>query len=321
MSTSKFNVLIGEPNVGKSNIIESLAIVSSLFFHNYAEKSEMISKDFVRFNNIFNLFYDNSPKNQIEIDFDKYRFSLSFVNDKLNLNVYNIDGRKVTALMFNCELENTGSSRGYNSKHYNNTKGKLPSMKYYRFKPLISFKSQKFEFLIPPFGTNLMTIIQSNPELREMFGSLLEPYGFKLMIRPQQNEIELLKEEGGITIAHPFNLAADTFQYLFLIISALKTNNNSIILLEEPETHLFAYYTKFLAETLAQDNSKNQFFITTHNPYFLSSIIEKTPKNDLSLFVIYFDNYETKVKKLTEEDIRNILSWEEMFLNLDEFLE
>jgi len=319
--TSKYNVFIGEPNVGKSNIIESLSIVSSLFFHNYAEDVSIISKDFVRFNNIFNLFYDNSPQNQIKIDFDNYRYSLSFRNDKVNLDIQNIVKQQVSAQMFNAELRESGVAKTYGSTEYENIKRKLPSIKYYRFKPLINFESQKFEYLIPPFGQNLMTIIQSNPDLREMFSSLLEPYGFKLMIRPQQHEIELLKEEGGITTAYPFNLSADTFQYLFLIISAIKTNKNSIILLEEPETHLFAYYTKFLAETLAQDTSNNQFFLTTHNPYFLSSIVEKTPINDLSLFVVYFENYETKVKKLSEDNIRDILSWDEMFLNLDEFLE
>ncbi len=321
MTTSKYNVFIGEPNVGKSNIIESLSMISSLFFYNYADANTMISKDFVRFNNIFNLFYDNSPKNQVEIDFDNYRYSLSFRDDTVNLDIQNIQNREVLTNMFTARLQNSGKSISYSESNYNIIKNKLPSIKYYRFRPLTSFGSQKFEYLIPPFGRNLMTIIQSNPDLRELFASLLEPYGFKLMIRPQQNEIELLKEEGGITTAYPFNLSAETFQYLFLIISALKTNKNSIILLEEPETHLFAYYTKFLAEALAQDVSDNQFFTTTHNPYFLSSIMEKTPKNDLSLFVVYFEDYETKVKKMNEDDIENILSWEEMFLNLDEFLE
>jgi len=321
LSTSKFNIFIGEPNVGKSNIIESLALISSFQYSKHANDSNIISKDFVRFNNIFNLFYDNSPQNEITIDLNNFRTQLTYIDENLKFKISKTSNNEVIRALFETRLGESGNSLGINRKHYDVAKNNLYPIKYYRFKPLNKFMSQKFEFLIPPHGNNLMTIIQSNPTLRELFSTLLKPYGFKLMIRPQQNEIELLKEEGSITIAYPFNLSADTFQHLFLIISALKTNKNSVILLEEPETHLFAYYTKFLAETLAQDQSQNQFFITTHNPYFLSSILEKTPKDDLSLFLVFFENYETKVRKLSDEDISNVLSWEAFFLNFDEFLE
>ncbi|MHA1431833.1 MAG: hypothetical protein ACTSRV_15795 [Candidatus Freyarchaeota archaeon] len=52
-----------------------------------------------------------------------------------------------------------------------------------------------------------------------------------------------------------------------------------MLVFEEPEAHAFPYYTKFLAEKIALDTS-NQYFISTHNPYFLLSILEKAPKDE-----------------------------------------
>jgi len=37
-------------------------------------------------------------------------------------------------------------------------------------------------------------------------------------------------------------------------------------------------------------NHSNQFFITTHNPYFLAGIAEKTRSTDLNILVCYRDD-------------------------------
>jgi hypothetical protein len=49
------------------------------------------------------------------------------------------------------------------------------------------------------------------------------------------------------------------------------------MVLEEPETHAFPKHTKYLGELVALDKS-NQYFISTHNPYFLLAVIEKAHK-------------------------------------------
>jgi hypothetical protein len=53
------------------------------------------------------------------------------------------------------------------------------------------------------------------------------------------------------------------------------TNENSTLVMEEPEAHSFPFYTKYLGERTAKE-SKNQLFIATHNPYLLTSILEKS---------------------------------------------
>lgn len=53
-----------------------------------------------------------------------------------------------------------------------------------------------------------------------------------------------------------------------------------ILVLDEPEANTFPKFTKILAERIAGDDRKNQFFITTHNPYLLHSLIKKTSSDD-----------------------------------------
>ena len=88
---------------------------------------------------------------------------------------------------------------------------------------------------------------------------------------------------------------ADTLQRIIFYLAVVETNKDSSIILEEPETHSFPPYTKLLAERIADDAS-NQYFITTHSPYLLQSIIEKTKLDDLNLCLTYFEDYQTKIK-------------------------
>ena len=56
-------------------------------------------------------------------------------------------------------------------------------------------------------------------------------------------------------------------------------------------------------------------------PYFLLSILEKTPKDEASIFTTYFEDYQTKVKPLSEDEMKEILDEEiDAFFNIERFL-
>jgi hypothetical protein len=104
--------------------------------------------------------------------------------------------------------------------------------------------------------------------------------------------------------------------------AAIYSNGESVITFEEPEAHAFPYYTKNLAERIALDTNKNQYFIATHNPYFLTSILEKTPKDEIAIFLTYIDHHQTKVKILSEEGMKKILRMDtDVFFNIENLLE
>jgi AAA15 family ATPase/GTPase len=99
----------------------------------------------------------------------------------------------------------------------------------------------------------------------------------------------------------------------------MESNHNSTLIFEEPESFAFPYYTKYLGERIAFDKT-NQYFISTHNPYLLFAILEKTSKDAVNVFITYLKDYETKVKMLTDEEIP-ILMDADPFFNLGYFLE
>jgi AAA15 family ATPase/GTPase len=98
----------------------------------------------------------------------------------------------------------------------------------------------------------------------------------------------------------------------------MASNKNSVLVFEEPESNAFPYYTKYLGERIALDET-NQFFIATHNLYLLSAIVEKGRKEDVQVFITYFKDYQTKVKPLTPDEVAELME-ADPFFNLDRFI-
>jgi len=139
------------------------------------------------------------------------------------------------------------------------------------------------------------------------------------VLKPTEKRIEFMKEKDNVIYSLPYYLASDTIQRMVLHHTAMITNHNAAILLEEPESHAFPFYTKILAETISR-NIKNQFFLTTHNPYFLLTLIEKTPVTDLAVFLVEMKDYQTKAILLTERDLQEFLDKDiDIFFNLGSF--
>ncbi len=102
---------------------------------------------------------------------------------------------------------------------------------------------------------------------------------------------------------------------------ALDTNHDQILVFDEPEAHSFPPYTKTLAERIALDDRGNQFFLTTHSPYMLDSLLSKTPAKDLNVVLCRMENFETKAYPLNQEQIDQIKEWSmDAFFNFDRLL-
>ena len=63
LNCRRVNVLIGEPNTGKSNILEALGLISYVGYFN----SPTDLQSFVRCDEVSNLFYDGDLSREIEI--------------------------------------------------------------------------------------------------------------------------------------------------------------------------------------------------------------------------------------------------------------
>jgi len=287
LDCKRINVFIGEPNTGKSNILEALGFLSFCGhggdLHGY-----------VRFDTMQNLFFDGivdegawalkcKGTTNVEIS-ARYGKDLYEFTEKSNDRVV-------------LRIDHRASSVGG---------GKLDKLSFIRFYRPGSFENMtdtSLGGLLPPVGRNLVAQVYSSKELRKLVADYLAPYGLQLVIKPHEHKFEVQKQSDGVAVAFPFHLSSDTLQRMIFYSVAIDSNKEATLVFEEPEAHAFPYFTKHLGERIALDENKNQFFVATHNPYLLTAIWEKSAPGDVAVFATYYRDYETRVKPLTAEDM------------------
>jgi AAA15 family ATPase/GTPase len=305
LDCNRINIFIGKPNTGKSNIMESLGM-----FSYSARWLNSGLKDFVRYERMSNLFHDENLEEPVIIQADNINLKMTFNQGGFEADIREA-GDQLTRLDGN--YENLSSQGG--------SPEPLRTFKSYKFSIRNDFPVQEAEFLLPPSGANLMALMLAHKNLRSLANDIFANFGFRLGIRPQENKIEVIKQLDDIIVSYPYSLTSDTLQRIIFHLLAVLSNRDSVITFEEPQSHAFPYYTKFLAEKLALDTHNNQYFISTHNPYFLLPVLKKAPSGDVAIFLTYFQDYQTKVKALGADDIAKVMEMEaDVFFNIDSLL-
>jgi hypothetical protein len=247
----KLNVFIGEPNSGKSNLIEALSLLSQDML------SEKNFKQVIRFKTIGDLFFDfniNQPiiiktglidaelKYKVREDgITENRFSLTFKNVKDNM-----------------ESSFTLSHDG--TINQDKVAIILTEFLYYEYKRIQTFQSHFYTHLISPYGENLPGVLLSNSEHRRWVSDFFQSKGFKLTLKPAENDINMSKLVDEEIYSYPYYTISETMQRVVFYMLAIKTNKNSILLFDEPESNTFPFYTKFLAESIALDDTQSISF-------------------------------------------------------------
>lgn len=302
----KINLFIGEPNAGKSNILEALGLLS------WCGRLNKSIDEYVRLDSTQNLFYDEFLDREIVIDIHKEPpLRITFHNEMFQFFTPPKEGNKG---------RNTICKVDYSFKSITDQaiQPMFQFIKFYRFK-FGDYSNRGSSFLMTPNGNNMFAVVMGNRKLREIMAQFFKNYGFRLVLKPQERKFEFQKHIDDYVIIYPYILTSDTLQRIIFHVIAIESNENSTLVFEEPESHAFPYYTKYLGEKIAFDET-NQYFIATHNPYLLLSILEKAPKESVNVFITYFRDYQTKVKSLTEEQISELMDYDPFF-NLNSFLE
>jgi AAA15 family ATPase/GTPase len=301
LDCKKINLFIGEPNTGKSNILEALGILS---FEPNIELGNI-----VRFERMSNLFYDENLDDEIKIRADEGIFEIRFEVGSFKGD-YQENGPRSSNFRY-----------GYDGSGSTGSSGVPSPIKFYKFTVRLDYPRNESDFLLPPFGDNLLSVLMSHKDLKNMVARIFEPYGIRIVFRPQEGKIDILKFQEDVFISYPYSLASDTLQRIIFYLTAIGSNKNSVLIFEEPESNSFPYHTKHLGERIAFDET-NQYFIATHNPYLLLSILEKSRKGEVAVFITYFEDYQTKVKCLTDEQLSELMDGGyDPFFNLDSFIE
>ncbi len=330
----RINLFIGKPNVGKSNILEAI----SLFDAPVCNPSRPFLSEFMRFEKASNLFYDQDRKNIIHVNTNigcaALRFHLNQINQydicfgpsKEFVSTFHSESTEGDLTQISGKYRSLASAHKYQpggtsvdpfyasfSDEMNNfnsyssaSKTTFVPVKRYIFKSLEKQENNFPLFLRPPFGDNLYTIIESNPRLYEEIAHFFREYELDLLIDTASNKLEVQKRVGNRVYKIPYSLAADTLQRIIFHLAAIKTNKDSVLLFEEPEAHSYPPYVSMLGDTIIEDKF-NQYFVATHSHYLLTSFIEQCEPPDISIFITTYENYETKIRALTNAEVENIM--------------
>ncbi|MGO8705535.1 MAG: AAA family ATPase [Candidatus Brocadiia bacterium] len=289
LECKRINLFIGEPNTGKSNILEALGFLS------WCARGGTIA-GYVRMAEARDLFYDGiaSPGNwEIALNKEASRFAVRAQYNNGNFSFYSDKPHPFFVM---------GSGRGLPS--LSQIQQQFGFIRFYRFQTLVNYPSEESSFLLPPKGDNLMALLYASKEMRRLAGEFFAPSGLLFVVKPHEHEIELQKQADGVAVSFPFSNSSDTLQRMVFYTAAIESNRDATLVFEEPEAHAFPYYTKHLGERIALDANKNQYFIATHNPYLLTAIWEKAPAGEVAVFATYYRDYETRVKSLTPDDMK-----------------
>lgn len=323
LNCSRINVFVGEPNSGKSNILEALDLsyLSSLFILNDkidgTEFEKIDIKHFFRVDKVDKLFHLGNLEQPISVIYPGPTLStqtLLKLNNKADQDIFEWSNSFHNLTEFNNDFIPKVGTQYFNSP-----------VKPYRFKDNIQFHDTgNIVNLTPVYGYNLLKVIQNNPGFRETIEHLTSDYGFEINIDTERDELFIqLRINKGLVYSVPYKAIADTFKRFLFYIAAIRYSNGSVITLDEPDAHSFPKYVSFLADEIIEAVNK-QFFIATHSPYLLNNLIENTPADDLAVFVCGYDKNksETFVKKLTQEDLSELIDYGvDIFFNINKYLD
>ena len=317
----RINILIGEPNSGKSNILEALDLsylswMLGINEDNKKTDKELINlKKFFRVNKVADMFHLGNLSTPISINHPNFSYGskIEYQHDKnsdKNFFEFYTDGQFT---------------------NFDNDFSPIPPLQFYsspivpyRYKSDIQFHDEEnyIQRLMPPFGNNLAKVIYHNSDIQKLASDFGKEHGFDLNIDKSNNNISLqLRISQGLVYSLPYEAMADTFRRILFYTAAVKYASGSVITLDEPDTHAFPPYVSFLADEIIKQ-TQTQFFIATHNPYLLNTFIENTPLEELSVFIISFDkkNKCTLAKELNSKDLSELLDYGvDIFFNLNRY--
>jgi len=313
----RVNVFIGEPNTGKTNILEALGLWSAGVWPRIRKVCRCIS--------FGDLFYNRNVSNDIVVSLDDKQLT-GMLLDRPRMLRFVFTGPEDTifsptySVKIDPKDEESPIEQGLPDKV--SKMEQWPFTRYYLFDPNARQDEPHEGWLSAPFGENLSELLATDREARLSTSKFFADQQYKLTVDRANSAVMMAREEDGTFVTLPYTAVSETIRRMIFFHLALETNENISLVFDEPEAHAFPPYTKRLAERIAADDRGNQFFLTTHSPYMLDSLLSKTPAEDLNVVLCRMENFETKAYPLDEEQIGKLMEWSmDAFFNFDRLIE
>ncbi len=304
----RINLLIGKPNVGKSNLLEAMSLFC-LPYLKYLKKKEI--QQFVRVENAAELFCNGNVESDISVEAGDKSVALSWKGlNGVEVKLKNADD--VIELPFSAGL-------AYSTKK-TISEWKDNGFRSYFFPSVFNKEVVAINYLLPPSGGNLMNTVTQLTVLKDELAGIFHEYGLKYVFDTGGQEIKVMKENGaGEIFLIPFVSLADTLQRLMFYKAAILSNSNCTLLLEEPEAHTYPPYITNVVQNII-DSEHNQFFVTTHSPYIVNALLE-LPNADLAIYFVDMTDGLTSVKRATDAELQDMYeNGIDLFFNIEKYL-
>ena len=304
----RYNLFVGRPNVGKSNLIEALSLLSIPFVMRGKEHS---LRQLVRAEHIGELFFDGNVHEPILVDCGPMGSATvsSIPNDGAEIQL-RLGEQPACSYALSTEMELSTAARQDTA---------APQVLAYKPVPNVSPNIQGSSQLFPPAGPNLMEVVRQLPQLRDEISHLISSYGLKMVFDGVTNELKAMKQKSDEIFLIPFNSLADSLQRLIFYKAAIQSNHGKAICLEEPETHTFPPYIASVMQDVI-DADDNQFFISTHSPYVANCLLESVPDN-LAIWFVNMSSGVTTIRQATDDELKEIVRYGvDLFFNMETYL-
>lgn len=284
IACNRINIFVGKPNVGKSNLLEALGLYA-------INSNNMKGIDLFVRNKIYNnLFFENDINNIIVINSNKKKVEIA-INSLSGMPDFLLDQR-----------DHYLRIRPYYFSKRNTQKNISEDGSNVLFEQSLNSRVLKF-----PNGENFLEVIQQNKPLRETIASYFIPYGLEFLVDASDNKIEIQKRQEGLVFKIPYELMADTLQRMIFYMAAILSNQNAVLVFEEPEAHAYPPFIKQFGEKILESET-NQFFLATHNPYILNTLLENDKNNEVNLFLVDYKDHQTTIQLIDIEERSQMLT-------------
>ena len=306
----RVNVFIGEPNAGKTNILEAIGLWCPGV---HAELRRVCRAEYVS-----ELFFDQNTEEPIDVDLGKTGLQLIKCDGGATLCFPEL----LPAPEYEDCVEHVSLSDDLTSNlQRQRYRVDGPTVKYFIYNANAHVDDVANGGLAAPFGSNLASFLASNKTARQIAADYFSDSRYRLTVDVGKRQLSMSRQEDSAVVSFPYSATSETLRRMIFYRLALETSRKCILCFDEPEANSYPPYTKILAESIAKDGQENQFFLTTHSPYMLTSIIGKTPANELNVFVCRLEGSETKVYPMNEDQRMELMEMDmSAFFNLGRFL-
>ncbi|MEW6248345.1 MAG: AAA family ATPase [Nitrospirota bacterium] len=313
----KVNVFIGAPDTGKTNILEALGFLSGLGW-GWSLGPSLRLRPELGFDPLFYRQFFDQP----------FQISMHLGAPPAAHQAQQVALKAAIAGGPDRRLKISFPSYGSPTVNFGGF-CHIPALDWIRFYSYTTSQDWQYnsgyhlgtKAITPPHGPNLLYIARHNARVYEFLKDTVAGLNWKLRFDQAQRTFRLSEVRQDEILDYNLDLLSDSLKRQFFYGAILQSSEEVTLVFDEPDVFAFPPYPKALGEMIGADRS-NQFFLTTHNPYFLTGIVEKTPAEDLAIFVCYRDKEGgTGAKLLTQEDTAKVVVLgASVFFNLDDFI-